>query len=157
MRLLALLAAGLFAGAVMADDKKDEKKVKDEEAILGTWKFVKFDDGSDREPQAEMVAMVAKFYFAFKKDGKMAVPDPSKKDTEKEGTFKLDPAAKTKAIDILVKGDKDTLGVYELDGDTLKLCTAPSGKMTRPTEFKADGKGTYVITLKRVKDEKKDK
>jgi uncharacterized protein (TIGR03067 family) len=132
-------------------EKNEDKKGKDEEAIVGTWKAEKFDDGSGKELPAELVAQ---FRFTFKKDGKLTVANPGGK--EKDGEYKLDPAAKTKAIDILVKGDKDTIGVYELDGDTLKISMIADSK-TRPTEFKASGKGTFVMTLKRVKDEKKDK
>ena len=71
-----------------------------------------------------------------------------------EGTFKVDPAAKPKAIDL--KGEKiaedhapgDTsLGIVEVNGDTLRLCLNLSPTAPRPTEFKS-GKETFVWTLK---------
>jgi uncharacterized protein (TIGR03067 family) len=54
--------------------------------------------------------------------------------------FSIDPAKKPKAIDYvmtegLTKG-KTHLGIYELDGDTVKFCFAAPGK-ERPTEFTA--------------------
>ena len=56
MRLFALLAAGLFAGGLIAaDDKKDEKKPKDEEAILGTWKFDMKQDQKKSGPRIVIV------------------------------------------------------------------------------------------------------
>jgi uncharacterized protein (TIGR03067 family) len=148
MRLLALLAAGLFAGSLLAaDDKKD--KPKDEEAILGTWKIEKFETGTGKDPTAEEFA---KARFTFMKDGKMVSVEPDGMETKME--FKLDPAAKPRAIDTTLE-KKTTAGIYELDGDTLKIALPLGDK--RPTEMKADGKGVMVMTLKRVKDEKKDK
>jgi uncharacterized protein (TIGR03067 family) len=55
--------------------------------------------------------------------------------------FRIDPAKKPRAIDYTMtegptKG-KTQLGIYELDGDTVKFCFAAPGK-ERPTEFTAD-------------------
>ena len=54
--------------------------------------------------------------------------------------FSIDPAKKPKAIDYTMtegptKG-KTHLGIYELDGDTVKFCFAAPGE-DRPTEFTA--------------------
>jgi hypothetical protein len=46
--------------------------------------------------------------------------------------------------------------VYELDGDTLKICMADRPKSPRPTELKADGKGVALVTFKRVVEDKKE-
>ena len=61
------------------------------------------------------------------------------------GTFKLNPAATPKEIDMMVaetpKDDfkgKTSLAIYELDGDTLKWCANAPGKDARPKEFSAD-------------------
>jgi uncharacterized protein (TIGR03067 family) len=151
MRLLALLAAGLFAGTLMAaDDKKD--KPKDEEAILGVWKVEKVDTGGADIRGADMVG---KLRMAFKKGGKVAMPGPDGK--ENEADVKLDSTATPKTIDVTTGEEgKFTVGLYSLDGDTLTLAMAQSGSKTRPTELKADAKtGTVVMTMKRVKEEKK--
>lgn len=148
MRLLALFAGGLFAaGLLAADDKKDAP----EDALVGTWALEKFETG---KPGSGLPADdVAKIKLVIKKGGKLTLIQADGK--EKESTFKLDPISKQKAIDIT--GDTNTsLGLYELDGDVLKLCMAQGGKR-RPTELKPDGTGDVVVmTLKRVKDEKKD-
>jgi hypothetical protein len=47
------------------------------------------------------------------------------------------------------------LGIYELDGDTMKTCLAAPGK-ERPTEFSSkEGSGRMSYVWKREKAEKK--
>jgi uncharacterized protein (TIGR03067 family) len=55
--------------------------------------------------------------------------------------FRIDPTKKPRAIDYTMtegptKG-KTQLGIYELDGDTVKFCFAAPGK-ERPTDFTAE-------------------
>jgi uncharacterized protein (TIGR03067 family) len=75
--------------------------------------------------------------------------------------MKIDPTRKPKAIDLWVvqPGQTDeevakqngALGIYELEGDTLKVCAAPVEK-GRPTEFAAGAwTDRTVIVLKREK------
>lgn len=157
MRLLVLLAAGLFAGSLFAaDDKKDEKKVKDEEAIVGVWQVEKWDEGGANERKEEEVR---KARMEFNKDGKASLTFSP--DRTISFDYALDPSAKPKAID-WSKGKQDTIpGIYTLDGDTLTVCilhgSSDNLKRDRPTEFKVDAKKEIrVITFKRVKVEKKD-
>jgi uncharacterized protein (TIGR03067 family) len=69
--------------------------------------------------------------------------------------FTVDPAKKPKTIDYLMtegftKG-KTQLGIYELDGDSVKFCFAAPGK-ERPTEFKTkEGSRTTLSVWKRAK------
>ena len=56
------------------------------------------------------------------------------------GTLKIDPAKKPKAMTIMGtegpnKG-KTIPAIYEIDGDTLKICYALGGAKEAPTEFK---------------------
>ena len=72
-----------------------------------------------------------------------------------KGTVKLDPAAKCKTMDITGtdgpnKG-KTFLTIYELNGDTLKVCYDLSAK-SRPTEFESKPKTQlFLVTYKREK------
>jgi uncharacterized protein (TIGR03067 family) len=72
-----------------------------------------------------------------------------------QGNIKLDPAAKPKKMDIAGtdgpnKG-KTIPAIYELDGDTLRICYDLSGK-SHPTEFKTkEGTQLYLVTYKREK------
>ena len=144
MRPLALLAVGLFAASLLAEDKKP----KVEEAIIGKWQMEKLDTGDpDAKPfPAEILATMS---FTFKKGGKVVSPGPG--GDEQEGEYKLDTAAKLKTIDLFKTGEKAAPGVFELDGDKLTICLNPSGSK-RPSEIKADGKGVFVMVLKRVND-----
>jgi uncharacterized protein (TIGR03067 family) len=157
MRLLTLLAAGLFAAPLMAaDDKKDERKAKDEEAILGTWEVERIDAGGDVTP--DLIKATERERLTFAKDGEASTGGPDGKAVE--GVYKLDPSAKPRAVDMRFGGGDPIPAVYELDGDTLKIClrVVTSGeKPVRPGGVKLGGKEEVVLTLKRVTDEKKDK
>ncbi len=56
-----------------------------------------------------------------------------------EGVIEIDDSKKPKAFDMKAAGDdqKVSLGIYELDGDTLKICFNEPGAKERPTEFQS--------------------
>jgi len=69
-------------------------------------------------------------------------------------TYKLDPTRKPKEIDLIwaefANKGKIQLAIYELDGDTLKICESPIGK-ERPKKFESKkGSGQSILTLKRL-------
>jgi uncharacterized protein (TIGR03067 family) len=72
-----------------------------------------------------------------------------------KGTTKIDPSKKPKTMDIMGadgpnKG-KTFLCIYELNGDTLRVCYDLSGK-ARPSEFKTKkGELLFLVTYKRAK------
>jgi uncharacterized protein (TIGR03067 family) len=72
-----------------------------------------------------------------------------------KATFSIDPTKKPKTIDYTMtegptKG-KTHLGIYELDGDTVKFCFAAPGE-DRPTEFTAkEGSQRTLSVWKRDK------
>jgi uncharacterized protein (TIGR03067 family) len=94
--------------------------------------------------------------FRFTGD-KVFVKEP-KRDKEEVAGFTVDLTKKPAAIDIRPdQGPKDQtiLGIFEVKGDTMKLCFAHGGMGDRPTEFKGDPeKGIMFITLKRAKADK---
>jgi uncharacterized protein (TIGR03067 family) len=72
-----------------------------------------------------------------------------------KGAVKIDPGAMPKTMDIIGadgpnKG-KTFLAIYELNGDTLRVCYDLTGK-ARPTEFKTKkGELVFLATYKREK------
>jgi uncharacterized protein (TIGR03067 family) len=80
------------------------------------------------------------------------------------GTFKLDDGARPRAFDLVdFRMPEDAPPrpsppfIYELGGDTLKLCGAGDVDQPRPTEFKSSGAGptsTVLIELTREKTAK---
>ena len=142
-----LLPAALAVGLLVAGDAKDDAVKKDMEALQGKWQIVSLErDGKSTDVAKDAVRVI--------KDDKYTVtPRPG---VTIEGTFKIDPSAKPKTIDVTpTTGDnkgKTSLGIYEIDGDALKICWAPSGK-DRPTEFKSpEGSGLFLAVHKKAKE-----
>jgi uncharacterized protein (TIGR03067 family) len=157
-----LFLALLFGTTLLlaAPVPKDKPKLKDEEAILGSWKIESFDtDGAPGGPPKDAIDGIR---FVFEKDGKMKLTMSAMgKTMEQEAEYKLDPEAKLKTID-LTKMGQTAKGVYELDGDTFKLAMVENPNGERPTELKANAKTkTAYVVFKRdteaKKEEKKDK
>jgi uncharacterized protein (TIGR03067 family) len=147
--LVALLCAVGFAASggsgTLADEKADlEKEVR---KFQGAWTFESSETGGEKLPAGELKALILTFeglkHTVKKGDDVIQV-----------GTQKLDPSKSPKTIDVTVAEgpNKGTvmLGIYEIDGDTLKVCFDPQGKK-RPTEFKSvPGSENFVNVHKRV-------
>jgi len=74
---------------------------------------------------------------------------------DEPATLKLDPSATPKTVDILALAGPDKgktqPGIYEVSGDTLKLCIAHTGN-PRPTTFSTKaGEKTALMVFQRVK------
>ena len=129
-----------------ADDKADvDKELK---KFHGVWTFASVEAGGKKAPADDLKGLTVTFagdkYTVKKGDEVIQV-----------GTQKLDPSKSPKTIDVkLIEGlNKGAvmLGIYEINGDTLKVCFDESGKK-RPTEFQSPaGSATFVNVHKRVK------
>ena len=143
---LALGLAILFtATLVAADDKADAKKEADK--LKGTWKFtsLEMDGKSVIPPGGESPTITFEGEKFTVKAGTTVV---------QAGTQKLVGGKKPNTVDATVtegEGKGTTmLGIYEVDGDTLKACFDPTGKK-RPTEFKSPaGSGYMLVVAKRA-------
>lgn len=138
---LALLVV-LFVSTLTAVRAEDKKPTKDEDKIVGTWQMVSGEKGGQQAPEK----FVQSFRLTFKGEGKLSAT--AKGNKEEDGTFKLDAGKKPRQLEISIDG-KTLEGIYELDGDNLKLCL---GEGERPSEFKSPvGSKTMVMLLKREK------
>jgi uncharacterized protein (TIGR03067 family) len=72
-----------------------------------------------------------------------------------DGLFRLDPSADPKTFDWSGKGPEGAIelrGIYELDGDTFRLCYVTAPGKPRPTELRSpEGSGRILIIFKRDK------
>jgi RNA polymerase sigma factor (sigma-70 family) len=145
---MAVVASVVCARWALADRPapagKDEAP-KDEDKIVGTWAFMSFEKGGQKEPEEDFKE--AKLIFAA--DGKLTAKLPK---GEKAGTYKLDPATKPKAITITTENGSTILGIYKLEKDTLTVCLGDENDNDRPTEFASkEGTKVVLVVLKREK------
>lgn len=148
MRIALVVLLGGFAlapSATPADDEPDA--AREMKKFQGTWTFESSESGGQKLPADQLKDLVLVFEGA-----KHTV----KHGTEviQVGTQTIDPSKKPKAIDVtLTEGPMKgavLLGIYELDGDTLKVCFDLGGKK-RPTEFKSPpGSQTFFNVHKRA-------
>jgi uncharacterized protein (TIGR03067 family) len=146
--LAALVTVTLLVGAGRADDPKKPTAAEDLQRFQGTWQVESWEEGGKAAAEKELKTRGAFFganIFFFRRDDKV----------QQAGTVKLDPAKSPPTVNFSVregKGKDDVLlGIYSVDGDTLKLCFDPTGA-ERPKDFKPDAKdGFTLVTLKKPK------
>ncbi len=144
MRGIAILFGICCLGTALGADD-----VKKEMALLeGDWSMVSGEAGGQALP-AEMV----KTGKRVAKDGETAITFGER--VYFKAKYTVDPTKKPKAIEYTMtegptKG-KTHLGIYEVNGDTVKFCFAAPEK-DRPTEFTAkEGSGWTLSVWKRDK------
>lgn len=121
--------------------------VNDFEAMNGAWLPSSAELGGQRLPDE-----VLKTIKLVVSDGKYSVTAGAEPD---QGAVKLDPSTNPKSLDVIgAEGPnqgKTFLAIYDITGDTLKICYDLSGK-SRPTEFKsAKGTQLFLVTYNRQK------
>ncbi len=139
LRWLVVLGVLVAACPAQADDKGDKDQLQ------GSWKAVSYkENGKVDEKAAKDLTFDFKgetFSFTWL-------------DVKITGKVKIDSAKKPKTIDLSTEDakGKGLYGIYELEGDTLKLCFGED----RPTAFKTKAESKqWMVVLKREK--KKDK
>lgn len=155
LTLPAIVMFALSLGAMADDPPPKNAKAKAIEQSLetfsGTWEIVAVQPLGSTKEAKRLVFRQDRTYAALDADGKELWA----------GTFDLDPTATPKIWDHRSnesqKKGGDALGIYELDGDKLKVCCVVgawkeklwTGK-PRPTEFKLPA-ADVVLELRRVR------
>jgi len=87
--------------------------------------------------------------IVFAKDGKLIWKDPGK--PERIGKYKIDASQAPKQIDLTTSKEGEAIpGIYELDGDKLKMAFSAAGaKGKRPRAFQ--GEKVMIVLWKRPK------
>lgn len=77
-----------------------------------------------------------------------------------EYDFRVDPTASPKTLDISKTDDgkfeEFSQSIYELNGDTLRVCFADDSKLPRPSSFDTAGTGYFCMTMKRTESRSND-
>jgi uncharacterized protein (TIGR03067 family) len=146
------LAIVVAAVLLIAADTPNADAVKADLAKMqGTWRLESGEYNGKRMPEL-MIKNVTRTItgdkFEVSRGGKPAG----------KGTMMVDPTKSPKTVDaeVIEAGEENkkpakALGIYELDGDTMRTCLAEPGK-DRPTEFSTKpGNGHRVFVWKRMK------
>jgi uncharacterized protein (TIGR03067 family) len=137
LAVLVVLAAGTAA---------DDAAKAELDKLQGEWQMVS-STNNGKELPAEAVKAITRVVkgnsYTLLRDGQVLA---------KGTVVKLDPSKTPKTMDVQrAAGGKPLLGIYELDGDTHKVCLAEPGK-DRPTVFSSqEGSGQTLTVWKRKK------
>jgi uncharacterized protein (TIGR03067 family) len=132
------LLIALFTALPAADPPKT-----DADRFQGTWVVSRVEINGKVQPKS--------FTIRVKFDGDKLLAIVGNRQPEARGTFKLDQGLRPKAYDLTTVEGQAVRGIYELDGDTLKVCLSAPGD-ERPTAMKtAPHDERTLIVYKREK------
>jgi uncharacterized protein (TIGR03067 family) len=132
--------------AIVADAAPDTVK-KELEKFRGSWRYGSMEMEGTAMPQESL------------KDAKLVCDGDhftfSEPGMTHRGTFRIDPTKAPKTIDVVFtegpnKGET-LLGIYELEGDTYRVCLATPGKERPKALVSKANSGTVLEVLKRDK------
>ena len=128
---------------LMEFTRKEPAKENDIPNIQGTWQVTYSEDGGRIAPQEmlkELRFVIGEQNLTTEIGGQKSI-----------STYKLDPSTNPKSIDLTENG-RMKQAIYDLVGDTLRICIAESGEQ-RPTAFDSqpNSANDIVLILKRVK------
>jgi uncharacterized protein (TIGR03067 family) len=147
--VVSIVAGCLFFGPAAESNSWGQAPAQDDaKAVQGTWIPVKAELAGQAIPEAVLKTIVLKL-----DQEKYEVSVAGKTD---QGTCTQDPTTKPKRLSIQgtdgPNAGKTFLCIYEIDGDTFRVCYDLSGMM-HPADF-ATAKGTllYLVTYMRKKE-----
>ena len=120
--------------------------MKDLDTMQGTWNLVSALEGGKTLPEDKVkqtTIVVEGNTFRF--------PGLAEDATARAGKFELDATKNPKEMDSTSAEKEVSLGIYELEPDSYKVCFAPAGK-PRPNDFSSEpGSGQILQIWERQK------
>ena len=140
-----IAVAGLVA-FVSGDDVTQAIK-KDRAALQGTWKVTESVSKGEKAPPEDLFLIFRGDAILIREEGK----------TAENFSYLLDPSKKPKEIDLTVKvgAQKGRIdrAIYQLDGDTLRICIQTDKAAPRPREFVSPKDSSiWLVVLQRTKE-----
>jgi uncharacterized protein (TIGR03067 family) len=136
-------AVEVFRRGAIARDEGAVTKPSGEGELVGEWEMVNaWQEGQALDPR--MVKTARRITTATHTTTYFG------KQVFLNATYTTDATRRPKAIDLVNRG-KPQLGIYEVEGDTMRICFAPPGK-PRPADFESrPGDGNTAAEWRRVK------
>jgi uncharacterized protein (TIGR03067 family) len=117
-------------------------RIPDADAIVGSWKIESAGDPATIGSVITVSPTELRYQSAKVKAGAEALV----------GTYKLNAAVSPKEIDWKFSGLRPTIGIYELDGDTLRIYVNEDvTSLERPVRFPVGGGAKGLMILRRQK------
>ena len=147
LAILSLLAAVRSQAA--DGEAKDKAVAKELQAFRGTWRLIAKEEDGKKFSEEEIKDVIG----TIDGSGKFTVRRGDAVIAEAIPQF--DPTKKPKTVDVTFtageRKGKTVLGVYEIEGNTFRVCVARPGD-ERPAEFSAKaGSGRILVTYQREK------
>jgi uncharacterized protein (TIGR03067 family) len=147
--LVTAVCLGLLWTAAAQEEKG---KPKDLDQLKGTWTAVSLERGGMKLPEDMLKELNMQLVF----NGDKYMERIQGKVNE-EGKIKIDTSKKPAMIDLNIQTGDDKgklqLGIFEVKGETLRLCLAVPGDKDRPTTFASpEGKTDANVVFKRAKE-----
>jgi uncharacterized protein (TIGR03067 family) len=112
---------------IAAASPTDEETERDQKRIQGTWQAVSGEVAGQNLPKQRVEDLTIAFA-----DHKATVTTSN---GSRESTYKLDATQKPRAIDLTDENGRMAPGIYEFEGDTLRICVNQGGS-ERPASFR---------------------
>jgi uncharacterized protein (TIGR03067 family) len=144
--LLAGATAGAAAPSRVADQPRTDAVRKEMKKFAGTWAVVAVESNGRKGAEEDLKPL----RYVFDAGGKWKLRRDD--ETIAEGTYEVDPTKKPRTIDFKIvstvsERDKGatSLGIYEIEGDTLKVCRDWPGEGKRPSDFSAAADSKQIL------------
>jgi len=112
---------------IAAGSPADEETERDQKRIQGTWQAVSGEVAGQNLPKQRVEDLTIAFA------GQKVTVTTS--NGSRESTYRLDATKKPRAIDLTDENGRMAPGIYEFEGDTLRICVNQGGS-ERPTSFR---------------------